>query len=60
MEPRCRASLSPYGGDAMALDHSCQVQRCPRSERGRDLYEMPAAATQDHDRALTAASKRGV
>src|SRR5262245_21582969 len=26
------------------LDHSCQVQRHPLSERGHDLYETPAAA----------------
>jgi hypothetical protein len=26
------------------LDHSCQVQRHPHSERGHDLYETPVAA----------------
>ena len=29
----------------MALDHSCQVQRHPHAERGRDLYETPAVGT---------------
>jgi hypothetical protein len=28
------------------LDHSCQVQRHPRSERGLDLYETPAVAVE--------------
>jgi hypothetical protein len=28
----------------MALDHSCQVQRHPLTERGLDLYETPAVA----------------
>jgi hypothetical protein len=28
------------------LDHSCQVQRHPLSERGHDLYETPAVATE--------------
>jgi hypothetical protein len=28
----------------MALDHSCQVQRHPHSERGLDLYETPSGA----------------
>jgi hypothetical protein len=28
----------------MALDHSCQVQRHPLSERGADLYETPPEA----------------
>jgi hypothetical protein len=31
---------------AMALDHSCQVQRHPHAERGLDLYETPAPATE--------------
>jgi len=30
----------------MALDHSCQVQRSPLSERGDDLYETPAVAVE--------------
>jgi len=30
----------------MALDHSCQVQRHPNAERGLDLYETPAPATE--------------
>ena len=30
----------------MALDHSCQVQRHPHSERGLDLYETPAVAVE--------------
>src|SRR5215469_13341749 len=28
------------------LDHSCQVQRHPHAERGLDLYETPAIATE--------------
>jgi hypothetical protein len=28
------------------LDHSCQVQRHPLAERGLDLYETPAVATE--------------
>jgi hypothetical protein len=28
----------------VALDHSCQVQRHPHSERGLDLYETPSVA----------------
>jgi len=28
------------------LDHSCQVQRHPDAERGLDLYETPAVATE--------------
>jgi hypothetical protein len=28
------------------LDHSCQVQRHTHAERGWDLYETPAVATQ--------------
>jgi hypothetical protein len=28
----------------MALDHSCQVQRHPLSERGADLYQTPPEA----------------
>jgi hypothetical protein len=28
------------------LDHSCQVQRHPLSERGHDLYETPAVAVE--------------
>jgi hypothetical protein len=28
------------------LDHSCQVQRHPLSERGEDLYETPAVAVE--------------
>lgn len=28
------------------LDHSCQVQRAPLSERGDDLYETPAVAVE--------------
>lgn len=30
----------------MALDYSCQVRRHPLSERGLDLYEMPAVAVE--------------
>jgi hypothetical protein len=30
----------------MALDHSCQVQRHPHSERGLDLYETPSVAVE--------------
>ena len=30
----------------MALDHSCQVQRSPYSERGLDLYETPSVAVE--------------
>jgi hypothetical protein len=30
----------------MALDHSCQVQRHPHTERGLDLYETPAVAVE--------------
>jgi methylase of polypeptide subunit release factors len=30
----------------VALDHSCQVQRAPLSERGDDLYETPAVAVE--------------
>jgi hypothetical protein len=30
----------------MALDHSCQVQRHPLSERGLDLYETPDVAVE--------------
>src|SRR5262245_50987390 len=30
----------------MALDHSCQVQRSPLSERGDDQYMTPPCATQ--------------
>jgi hypothetical protein len=30
--------------DATMLDHSCQVQRHPHSERGDDLYETPDVA----------------
>jgi len=30
----------------MALDHSCQVQRHPLSERGDDCYTTPACATE--------------
>ena len=30
----------------MALDHSCQVQRHPHSERGADCYETPAVAVE--------------
>jgi len=30
----------------MALDHSCQVQRSPLSERGDDAYMTPPAATE--------------
>ena len=30
----------------MAPDHSCQVHRRPLSERGLDLYEMPAVAVE--------------
>jgi len=32
--------------EKMALDHSCQVQRHALSERGLDLYETPAVATE--------------
>jgi hypothetical protein len=30
----------------VALDHSCQVQRHPHSERGLDLYETPSVAVE--------------
>jgi hypothetical protein len=30
----------------MALDHSCQVQRSPLTERGDDLYETPPVAVE--------------
>jgi hypothetical protein len=30
----------------MALDHSCQVQRHPHSERGHDCYSTPAVAVE--------------
>src|SRR5262245_9158798 len=30
----------------MALDHSCQVQRHPLSERGNDAYMTPPCATE--------------
>jgi hypothetical protein len=30
----------------MALDHSCQVQRHPLAERGRDLYETPSVGVE--------------
>jgi hypothetical protein len=32
--------------NAVALDHSCQVQRHPHAERGLDLYETPAVAVE--------------
>jgi hypothetical protein len=30
----------------MGIDHSCQVQRAPFSERGHDLYSTPSVATE--------------
>jgi hypothetical protein len=33
-------------GAAVALDHSCQVQRHTYAERGLDLYETPAVAVE--------------
>ena len=40
------ARARPTDGGALVLDHSCQVQRHPHSERGLDLYETPAVAVE--------------